>query len=159
MKSRAWGVLVSFCCVLAASSCDEAKGDKGPGPIDGTWKIDSCLCDGQPKDYVSGTLVTFDGGSGAFDSSFNDGEGGSCAMTVPFSAVYPSDGAVEWTLTTTTCQPASCNEYQGCNMAVNTKHTATYTISGSTMTLTEPMTPANEFGCPSKPQVCTLTKQ
>jgi hypothetical protein len=45
------------------------------------------------------------------------------------------------------------------NTVTNQVHNMTYTLSGQTLTLTEANTPADNFGCMSKMEVCTLTKQ
>jgi hypothetical protein len=121
----------------------------------GTWKIVSSVCNGTPKAGVSGVTLTIAGATGYFTSSI----GGTCVQTVPTTNSYPSLGRMDWSTGTPTCTGTSCPD-QACSPPASDPipHSAAVTISGSTVTVTEELTPPEEYGCPSGYQVTTLTR-
>ncbi len=139
----------------AASSGDGLGNDtvgNGSGQLDGVWKLVSCTCDGAAKNVGSGATYGFTGNSGVITSPID----GTCTMLIPTSVTYPSAGTVEWTVLTATCQPTAC--YSACGQVFNMKHTATYTVNGQSLTITEAKTPVGEYDCSEKAQICQLTK-
>lgn len=188
MKSKhtTWNLLVALAVLAAAcgtttktggseagddatatddASSDDATGDSamggdglandtigGTGQLDGVWKLVSCTCDGANKDVGNGVTYGFTGSSGVITSPID----GTCTMLLPTTVSYPSNGAVEWTVLTANCQPTAC--YSACGQTFNMKHTATYSVSGKSLTLTEAKTPLGEYACPEKLQVCQLTR-
>ncbi len=120
-------------------------------PLNGNWKIESCTCDGNPKDLGSGQLTMYFSG---YDLTIKN-KMGDCTMTVKGTVVYPAKNQVEWTLKEVSCEPKDC--LSSCGQTLNSKHTATYRTDGSSLTVTEEKTPPDEYGCESKKQVCNLT--
>jgi len=110
------------------------------GSMDGTWRLVSKICNGTAVDMTGALPTDFvvTGTTGRFVNSMCD---------IPVTLSYPGAGSVVWVIGQNTCG------------GVGDTHTATYVVAGGTLTLTEPMTPAGEFGCPSGRQVSTLQKQ
>jgi hypothetical protein len=124
----------------AASDADgDAASAVGSGAIDGTWRLMSKTCNGNPVDMtnVPATDFTITDATGSITNS-------SC--NIPVTLTYPSATAVVWVIGQNTCG------------GVGDVHTATWVITGNTLTVTEQLTPADEFGCPSGTQVSTLQK-
>ena len=111
------------------------------GPADGTWRLDTKVCNGTAVD-ISSTETHFilKGTSGTIVNQY-------CTITVTIS--YPAASRIDWVLGQVDCM--------GSTQGSGDHHSAAYVISGGTLTLTEEMTPADEFGCPSGTQVSTLT--
>lgn len=124
----------------------DADGGSG-GPLDGTWVIMAKVCNGNPVDMRTWPTTTF-------TITNTTGQMKNVYCTIAVTLTYPAAGAVEWTIGQTVC-PA----VDGGNSAGGDHHSATYTLVGSTATLTEAVTPAGEYGCANGRQVTTLIRQ
>jgi hypothetical protein len=120
----------------------------------GTWTIVTSICNGNPKTIGSGVTLTIDGDTGYFTSPIGNG---ACVQTVPTTNSYPAVGRMDWTTGDPTCAGSSCPT-QACSPLGTIPHSAAVTISGSTLTVTEELTPPEEYGCASGYQVTTLTR-
>jgi hypothetical protein len=100
--------------------------------IDSTWRLDTKVCNGQNVD-ITGTTTYFiiTNMTGRIFNQFSD-------LTVTLS--YPGNSTVLFAV------------------AGGSQHTATYLVQGTTLSLTEAMTPVDEYGCSSGTQVSTWTK-
>ena len=119
----------------------------------GTWTIVSSVCNGTAKTGVGGTTLTVAGDTGYFTTNI----AGGCVQTVPTTNSYPALGRMNWTTGDPICTGTSCPS-QACSPLGTIPHSAAATISGSTLTLTEELTPPEEYACPSGTQVTTLTR-
>jgi len=127
---------------------DVATGDAPPdmpaaGTLDGTWRVDGKVCNGKDVDMTSvpETHLNVQGTTGSFSNS---------VCTIPITLSYPASSQVDWVIGQVDCA--------GSTTGTGDHHSATYTVSDGILTLTEAMTPAAEWGCPSGTQVSTLTK-
>jgi hypothetical protein len=127
---------------------DVVAGDPGPdvpagASLDGIWRLDRKVCNGTDVDITGWpeTRFTIQGTSGSITNEF---------CSIPVTISYPSAGRVDWVLGQVDCQ--------GSSQGTGDHHSATYTIAGSTCTLTEALTPADEYGCGSGAQVSTWTR-
>jgi hypothetical protein len=120
-------------------SSDTVQDAAGTGPIDGAWRVDKKTCNGLDVDmsHAPETTLIIQGSSGRFENSY---------CTIPVTLTYPAAGSVEWVIGQNTCG------------GVGDKHVATYEVTPTTLTLTEELTPAGEWGCGNGRQVSTLTR-
>jgi hypothetical protein len=131
--------------VVDSGSANDAASDAdgsamyASGSIDGTWRLMSKICNGVPVDMtnVAATDFTIANTVGSFTNSI---------CSIPVTLSYPDATTVVWVIGQNTCG------------GVGDTHTATWVISGNTLTVTEQLTPADEFACPSGTQVSTLQK-
>jgi hypothetical protein len=122
----------------------------------GTWTMVSSVCNGTPKSIGSGPTLTVLGDTGYFTSKIGD----TCVQTVPTTNSYPALGRMDWSTLAWSCTGTSCPT-SVCSpdaASASIQHSAAVTISGSTLTITEELTPPEEYGCPSGYQVTTLTR-
>jgi len=124
------------------------------GPLDGTWLITDCTCDGDPQELSGNPVfVVYANTSGYIRST-----AGSCETTLNFTASYPAPGVIDSIITSMTCVPADC--MLGCGTTTSIDHHQTYVLDGSNLTVTEDPTPhEGEGGCDQGRQVCNLVRQ
>jgi hypothetical protein len=112
----------------------------GAGPIDGAWRLDKKVCNGTVVDMTNWPTTTF-------NISNTTGSIVNSMCNIPITLSYPTAGTVGWVIGQNACGGAG------------DQHSATYQVQGNTLTLTEALTPPNEYACNSGMQVGTLTKQ
>lgn len=120
--------------------------------LDGVWKFTSSLCDGQAKE-IGNTTWHIAGNSGTVISR----PGQDCVVIIPVTHSYPSANQMNWTTSTLIGAPIGCVNIDSTNNS-NIQHEGAWLLDGTTLTLTEELTPEEEFACPSKKQVTTLTR-
>jgi uncharacterized protein (TIGR03067 family) len=49
-------------CILLVGADDKQKTNKGSDPLNGTWKVESLVADGQERDQAKGTFFVFQDG-------------------------------------------------------------------------------------------------
>jgi len=139
-------ICLAFGLMIGVIACGSGGGnDTSPsntstsGPIDGTWRIDKKVCNGTNVDIGSAvTMFSITNKTGRVYNQFCD---------IPVTLSYPGNSSVEWVIENNSCGGAG------------DRHAATYLVQSTTLTVTEAMTPAGEYGCSSGMQVTTLTKQ
>jgi hypothetical protein len=142
----------SFFAVVQQGAAGDGGGSKegGGGPIDGAWTITKIVCDNQPYDMsnVPETTLTINNAVGSFQNKY---------CTVPLTISYSAPGNMEWVVGQQACPGIQMDA--GVTSCVGTRHPTTYTLDGSTLTMSESPAPACEAICAGKNKVTTLTRK
>lgn len=120
------------------------------GPLDGSWRLDTKACNDVALDISSWPVTTF-----TFANATATITNVYCTISTTVS--YSAPATVDWTIVQTLCP-----NIDGGNSGAGDHHSATYTVVGTTLTLTEAVTPAGEYPaatCGNTRQVSTFTRQ